>query len=215
MRKLNDAQRALVEQYHRVIYVLLSRYGLPVDEYYDIAAERLCQAALSYTGDGSGFFSYAYKAVSHALSVADKRDRKYRELTVPYSDFVYCRYNPFSYVLDKTYVENVIGICVSFMTQREIAAMKRVLKGVQSRNQSEFSARDRALKKYRLYLSGHAFGKKNPNLDSREPERKVRNQKIIELRNKGVGYTEVAAKFNISGRLVRDVYRKWKLAQGI
>lgn len=46
--KLNEEQRKLVENHHYIIYMCLKTLKLSVDEYYDLAAIGLCEAAFNF-----------------------------------------------------------------------------------------------------------------------------------------------------------------------
>lgn len=46
--KLSEEQKKLVENHHNVIYASLKMLGLSIDEYYDLAAIGLCEAAYRF-----------------------------------------------------------------------------------------------------------------------------------------------------------------------
>lgn len=48
---MNDEQRKLVENNHNLIYAILHKYNLPIDEYYDVAAIGLCKAAITFDAE--------------------------------------------------------------------------------------------------------------------------------------------------------------------
>ncbi len=63
---LNDQQRNLVSDNHKLIYSFLKSKNLDADEYYDVAAIGLCQAAHGYDPTrGVAFATYAYKVMLH------------------------------------------------------------------------------------------------------------------------------------------------------
>ena len=81
--RLTEAQRALAEQYHDLIYKVLHNHGWSVDVFYDVAAIGLCTAARLYRPErGTTFVSYAGNVI--ALTVmTEKRTyaKKYIETT--------------------------------------------------------------------------------------------------------------------------------------
>lgn len=197
---LTDAQRALVEQYHGVIYAVLSHEHLPASEYYDVGAERLCLAAKSFQGDPDRFFSYAYVAIKHALRSAAKsrpHEADIDGLPIAASD-------AFVGAEDRVYISDLLRSCVEFMTPAELKAMRRIMLGTASRNPAESGARDRALRKYKKYLDGDTINTYKATLSNRA--RAERDRQIVELRAHGYGYEDVAERLNVSGRMVRQVY---------
>lgn len=57
---MTEEQKKLVEDHHNLIYWLLHKYGLLIDDYYDIVAIGLCKAAIDYNGVDSSFATCAY-----------------------------------------------------------------------------------------------------------------------------------------------------------
>ena len=57
---MTEEQKKLVEDNHNLIYWLLHKYGLSIDDYYDIVAIGLCKAAIDYNGVDSSFVTCAY-----------------------------------------------------------------------------------------------------------------------------------------------------------
>lgn len=70
---LNDNQRELVKNNHNLIYSYLHSHGLDVEEWYDIAAIGLCNAAMTYKDDVAKFTTYAYKCIRSQISHELKR----------------------------------------------------------------------------------------------------------------------------------------------
>lgn len=89
-QRLNRRQRLLVEANHAVIYKVLGRYGLPVSEYYGIAALALCEAALSWSSDGDASFeTYVSVCIRHALANEVRRQTAQKRTAlkrVPFSE---------------------------------------------------------------------------------------------------------------------------------
>lgn len=66
---MTDEQKKLVEDNHNLIYSFLYKYGLSIDEYYDIAAIGLCKAGINYNGVDSSFSVYAYACMYNELKL--------------------------------------------------------------------------------------------------------------------------------------------------
>ena len=62
-----DEYQSFVEENHGLIFHFLHKYHLPKDEYYDLAAIALCNAAMTYREDtGFTFASYAMVCMVNA-----------------------------------------------------------------------------------------------------------------------------------------------------
>lgn len=74
---MTDEQRKLVEDNHNLIYSCLRKNGWWVEEYYDVAAIALCNAAMNYNPDHETDFPiYAYSCMMHAVfKVIDRTNR--------------------------------------------------------------------------------------------------------------------------------------------
>lgn len=68
-------QQKLCEDNHGLIYGFIARFGLPIDEYYGIAAMGFCRAAMSYNGKYK-FSTYADRCMRNELFNAFKRDNR-------------------------------------------------------------------------------------------------------------------------------------------
>ena len=91
--RLNDEQRKLVEANEVIIYKILGRCRLPIDEFYGSCAIALCNAALAWQPEGEATFeTYATKAILNAIrSEMRKQTAKKRTAPerVPYSRLEY------------------------------------------------------------------------------------------------------------------------------
>lgn len=77
---MDQKQRQMVESNHNLIYYMLNREHLPVDDYYDVAAIGLCKAAMSYKPEAGPFSTYACRCILYELTVDSRwRDRKKRQ----------------------------------------------------------------------------------------------------------------------------------------
>lgn len=73
---LTTEQQRIVEKYHYVIYAFLSKYSLPADDYYDLAAIGLCRAAQSHDpARGCTFFSYAWLCIRGEIGTEYRKQR--------------------------------------------------------------------------------------------------------------------------------------------
>lgn len=60
MEQLTSTQQKMVEDNHKLIYGLAHKNHINFDEYYDVLAIGLCQAALSYDESRGQFSTFAY-----------------------------------------------------------------------------------------------------------------------------------------------------------
>lgn len=66
--QLTPEQQKLVEDNHNLIYSFLNSRGLSIDDYYDVAAIGLCQAAALFDASkGLKFSTYAYTAMRNEV----------------------------------------------------------------------------------------------------------------------------------------------------
>lgn len=61
---MTEEQKKLVEDNHNLIYFMIHKYNLDIEEYYDIFALSLCKAAINYDiSKGYTFSTYALSAM--------------------------------------------------------------------------------------------------------------------------------------------------------
>lgn len=58
--QLTERQRKLVEKNHNLIYKFAYQHKLPIDDYYDLLAISLCEAAKKYDESRGAFSTFAY-----------------------------------------------------------------------------------------------------------------------------------------------------------
>lgn len=80
INRLTDEQRKLVEDNEHLIYGFIHKYNLPVDEFYDLCAIGLCEAARKYNIKKGAFSTYAYMWM---LSRVDGHRRKASHQVAP------------------------------------------------------------------------------------------------------------------------------------
>lgn len=61
--RLNDKQRKLVEDNHKLIYFYCKKYNVSVEDYYDSLAMALCYAAYNYDDTKGAFSTLAMKSM--------------------------------------------------------------------------------------------------------------------------------------------------------
>lgn len=64
---LTDEQKALVTENHQLIYGFLSKNGLEIEDFYDLAAIGLCNAAINYRETDELFSTYAYICMKNVI----------------------------------------------------------------------------------------------------------------------------------------------------
>lgn len=75
--QLTDKQQELVTKNHNLIYKILKDRKLN-DEYYDIAAIALCEAAITYDSDIGKFSTYAYKRINNKINDELRKNNCYK-----------------------------------------------------------------------------------------------------------------------------------------
>ena len=60
---MTETQKQLVTQNHNLIFSFLQKYHLEFDDYYDLAAIGLCQAATTFDSNKSQFSTFAYRCM--------------------------------------------------------------------------------------------------------------------------------------------------------
>lgn len=71
--KLNNEQRKLVEENHNLIYSFLNNQALSINEWYDVCAIGLCNAALTFNGT-TKFSTLAYKCMLNSVRSVMRHD---------------------------------------------------------------------------------------------------------------------------------------------
>lgn len=88
-KRLNAEQQRLVADNYAVIYKILGRLGLPIDEFYGCCAIALCNAAIKWTPDGkANFETYASRCIRNAIASEFRRQNAIKRKEpprVPYS----------------------------------------------------------------------------------------------------------------------------------
>ena len=69
---LDENQKKLVEQNHKLIYHTLHKYKLNEEEYYDILAIGLCKAAIKFDSERSKFSTFAVKVMYNEFLQHDR-----------------------------------------------------------------------------------------------------------------------------------------------
>lgn len=75
---MTDEQKQLVADNHNLIYSFLKKYRLNIEEWYDVAAIGLCNAAINYNGSLSAFATYAYTCMYSEFAKAYKFQHRKR-----------------------------------------------------------------------------------------------------------------------------------------
>ena len=76
---LNEQQKKLVEQNHKLIYYTLKKYKLNQEEYYDILAIGLCKAAIKFDPERSKFSTFAMKVMYNEFLQHDRNEMLIKE----------------------------------------------------------------------------------------------------------------------------------------
>lgn len=77
---LTKEQKNLVEKNHNLIYYVLLKHELSINEYYDIAAIALCNAAKKYNEKRGSFTNFAVHCIEMQLRCEHRRDTNKKRL---------------------------------------------------------------------------------------------------------------------------------------
>lgn len=73
---MTPEQKRLAESNHNLIYAFLKRYGLSIEDYYDLAAIGLCRAAINFKDGMSSFSTYAYRCMFTTVMMDKRKERQ-------------------------------------------------------------------------------------------------------------------------------------------
>lgn len=71
---LDEQQKKLVEENHKLIYYTLNKYKLNPEEYYDILAIGLCKAAMNFDPKRSKFSTFAVQVMYNEFLQHDRNE---------------------------------------------------------------------------------------------------------------------------------------------
>ena len=71
---MTEEQKKLVEDNHNLIYFVLHKHNLPIDEYYDILAISLCKSGIHYDENKSKFSTFAVYNMEQDLKMEFRRN---------------------------------------------------------------------------------------------------------------------------------------------
>ena len=77
---LTEEQKIIVEKNHNLIYYVLLKHGLSINEYYDIAAIALCNAAKSYDEKKGSFTTFAVYCIEMQLRKEYRKETNKKRL---------------------------------------------------------------------------------------------------------------------------------------
>lgn len=84
--RLNSEQRRMVEENHNLIYQYLIDNKLPQNDYYDIAALALCNAAINYDSSKNiAFSTYVYKTIGNTIKNYKTHDKRHTVDAISYN----------------------------------------------------------------------------------------------------------------------------------
>ena len=82
--KLTAEQSKRVADNHSLIFSFCSKYGLDIDEYYDVLALALCKASQTYNPDVSAFSTYAYSTMKLEVWREYRKQKLYKSAIPEY-----------------------------------------------------------------------------------------------------------------------------------
>ena len=72
---LTERQRELAAKNHNLIYAYAHKKGISIDDYYDVLAIGLCNAAKAFDEDRSKFSTFAFKCMDNEMNTASKNKK--------------------------------------------------------------------------------------------------------------------------------------------
>lgn len=81
---MTEEQERLVIDNHNLIYHFIHKFGVPIDEYYDICAIGLCEASLKYQPDKGASFSTFASIIIKQNIMMELRKRSTRNKYISY-----------------------------------------------------------------------------------------------------------------------------------
>ena len=166
VEKLTDAQRKLVEENHNLIYKVLYDKGFNIEEWYDVAAIALCNAAALYKPEKDiKFATYAYTSIY--FSICRQMDLNKAQHRIP--DSVLFSYNKMvpGDEYERSYADFLPG---SGSFEDDIIDVERFKKGLEKLNN-----RDREI--ILLLADGHTYKSVGEKFGlSRESIRQILNK---------------------------------------
>lgn len=78
MRPLTEEQKIFAEENHNLIYSFLSKHGLSIEDWYDIAAIGYVMAVAAFDGNKAAFSSYAYLCMLSHVRQEMRKSRSVR-----------------------------------------------------------------------------------------------------------------------------------------
>lgn len=197
-RKLNENQLKLVEDYHYAIYCVSKKMSTPIQEIYGIAAIRLCEAAISYSGDYNNFFNYAFTSIKYAIISEFKSIKKHKHdelFDMPVEDNFDDLYNEdFKFRFWLNYRK--------FFSPVERTALNMVMDGFHCTDISLSNARIRALSKCEKILNGETLP-----IYRIPPNKKIKT-KVVDLMAHRYSLEKVSSITGLSGRTIRKYYKQ-------
>ena len=177
-------QKKLVEDNHWLIYAACKRYNIPVSDWYDVFALKLCEVASRYKKDTRDFAKYVTGAFRYAYyDELEKRAKHNHVVSLDESVVDSHEDNIENKILVKTLLENAWG----YLTKREQIAIHRFINGLTQLNNSAFHMACEKIRK----ISDGMYVKKQRDYD------KIKAQTIAMYR-KGYPNKVISSTLNIS-----------------
>jgi DNA-directed RNA polymerase specialized sigma24 family protein len=196
---MTPEQRRLVEANHHIIYSVLKKFGMPASEYYDVIAERICKAAISFKGEPGQFFSYAYRAAVNGVMSERRKAKRF----IPYGAFEIKHDGPEERVEGGVWARQFLDEAKHHLTHAEYREALRLAHGERFLDDT---SRRRAIAKLRRLYMGEKLPRASPRLPPEECQK--RNDAIVRLRYYGYSDEQVAAKYGLKSGTVREIYAK-------
>ena len=161
---MTEEQERLVIDNHNLIYHFIHKFGVPIDEYYDICTIGLCEASLKYQPDKGASFSTFASIIIKQNIMMELRKASTRNKYISYMTNIRTDEEYSVSILDKitnglsAYDEILPYDLDKILTHREYTIVSLILKGctqtqIASSLKTSQSAISRSLKSIRTKLN--------------------------------------------------------------
>ena len=141
---MTEEQKKLTEENHNLIYFVLHKHNLPIDEYYDILAISLCKSCIHYDANKSKFATFAVHNMEQDLKIEFRRKN-----TIKRSKFTTISYNTpipglegleFKDILQSSndILDYLILVDFQKFTEREMELLKLIIQGYNQKEIADF-----------------------------------------------------------------------------
>lgn len=189
---MTPEQKKLVEDNHWRIYYFCKRFHVPCNDWYDVFAMALCNAAVCFKGDVNCFGVYAHVSLKNAFFQEKKKRNKHKYVNLDDAP------EPAHNVDFNTHLilQDILGKAENVLTKVEKESIKKYLSGWKSRENKNLW---RAIDKLHKIANGETVNIAR-NIDKEKKEavkmyaKGYRNEDIAKALDIGIGTVALTCK---------------------